>query len=171
MRQYVKSKLSVAHVKLSPPNLFCLYMGSEPTENWVLFLPSSPFSSALVSSGCHNKKYHRLGGLEICFSWFWRLEVPERGPGGRVWFLLVILFLTCDWPPPHYGVTSHAERQTSLSPPHLVRPPIPSNQGPTLCHCYSVAELYLTLCISMDCNIPGFLDLHHLPEFAQIHVH
>ena len=23
----------------------------------------------------------------------------------------------------------------------------------------------------MDCNMPGFLVLHHLPEFAQIHVH
>ena len=87
-----------------------------------------------------------------------------------------ILFLTCDWPPPHYGViwpflSSHAERQISLSPPHLIRPLILSNQGPTLCHCYSVAESYLTLCIPIDWNIPGFLDLHHLPEFAQIHVH
>ena len=28
-----------------------------------------------------------------------------------------------------------------------------------------------TLCNPMDCNTPGFLDLHYLPEFAQTHVH
>ena len=37
--------------------------------------------------------------------------------------------------------------------------------------CYSVAQLRLTLCVSMDCSIPGFPVLHHLPESAQIHVH
>ena len=28
-----------------------------------------------------------------------------------------------------------------------------------------------TLCDPMDCSSPGFPVLHHLPEFAQIHVH
>ena len=28
-----------------------------------------------------------------------------------------------------------------------------------------------TLCNPMDCSMPGFLVLHHLLEFAQIHVH
>ena len=28
-----------------------------------------------------------------------------------------------------------------------------------------------TLCDPMDCSIPGFPVLHHLPELAQIHVH
>ena len=28
-----------------------------------------------------------------------------------------------------------------------------------------------TLCEPMDCNMPGFPVLHHLLEFAQIHVH
>ena len=37
-------------------------------------------------------------------------------------------------------------------------------------HC-SVAQSWLTLCDSMDCSIPGFPVLHHLPELAQIHVH
>ena len=37
--------------------------------------------------------------------------------------------------------------------------------------CCSVAQLCLTLCNSMDCGMPGFLVLHHLPEFAQTHVH
>ena len=29
----------------------------------------------------------------------------------------------------------------------------------------------LTLCNPMDCSMPGFPVLHHLPEFAQTHVH
>ena len=28
-----------------------------------------------------------------------------------------------------------------------------------------------TLCNPMDCSTPGFPVLHHLPEFAQTHVH
>ena len=35
----------------------------------------------------------------------------------------------------------------------------------------SVSQLCLTLCDSMDCSIPGFSILHHLPGFAQTHVH
>ena len=35
----------------------------------------------------------------------------------------------------------------------------------------SVAQLYLTLCDPTDCSTPGFPVLHHLPEFAQTHVH
>ena len=38
------------------------------------------------------------------------------------------------------------------------------------CYC-SVAKLCLTLCDPMDCSTPGFPVLHHLPEFAQTHVH
>ena len=36
--------------------------------------------------------------------------------------------------------------------------------------CCSFAKLGLTLCDPLDCSIPGFT-VHHLPEFAQIHVH
>ena len=35
----------------------------------------------------------------------------------------------------------------------------------------SVAKSCPTLCNAMDCSRPGFLVLHHFPEFAQIHVH
>ena len=35
----------------------------------------------------------------------------------------------------------------------------------------SVAKSCSTLCDSMDCNIPGFPVLHHLPEFVQTHAH
>ena len=34
-----------------------------------------------------------------------------------------------------------------------------------------VPQLCLTLCNPMDCSFPGLLVLHHLPEFAQVHVH
>ena len=37
--------------------------------------------------------------------------------------------------------------------------------------CFSVAQLGLTLCDLIDCSIPGFPVPHHLPEFAQVHVH
>ena len=37
--------------------------------------------------------------------------------------------------------------------------------------CCSVTKPCLTLCNSMDCSTPGFPDPHHLPEFAQVHVH
>ena len=37
--------------------------------------------------------------------------------------------------------------------------------------CCSVTKLCLILCDPMDCSTPGFPVLHHLPEFAQTHVH
>ena len=37
--------------------------------------------------------------------------------------------------------------------------------------CCSVTKLYLTLCNPMDCSTLGSPILHHLPEFAQIHVY
>ena len=37
--------------------------------------------------------------------------------------------------------------------------------------CCSVAQLCLTPCDPMHCNTSGFPVLHHLLEFAQIHVH
>ena len=39
------------------------------------------------------------------------------------------------------------------------------------CCCYSVAKSCPALCNPMDCSTPGFPVHHHLPEFAQIHVH
>ena len=35
----------------------------------------------------------------------------------------------------------------------------------------SVTQLSPTLCDPMDCSMPGFPVLHHLPELAQTHVH
>ena len=39
------------------------------------------------------------------------------------------------------------------------------------CCCCSVTKLCPTLCNPMDCSMPGLPVLHHLPEFAQTHVH
>ena len=35
----------------------------------------------------------------------------------------------------------------------------------------SVTQLCTTLCNPMDCSMPGLPVLHHLPKFAQVHVH
>ena len=37
--------------------------------------------------------------------------------------------------------------------------------------CSSITQSCPTLCNPMDCSLPGFSVHHHLPEFAQIHVH
>ena len=42
---------------------------------------------------------------------------------------------------------------------------------PTPLCCCSVAKPCSSLCDPMDCSTPGFPVLHHLPEFAQTHVH
>ena len=39
------------------------------------------------------------------------------------------------------------------------------------CCCCSVTQSCLTLWNPMDCSMPGFFLLHHLPELAQTHVH
>ena len=38
------------------------------------------------------------------------------------------------------------------------------------CHCY-VTQLCLLLCEGMNCTKPGLPVPHHLPKFAQVHVH
>ena len=38
-------------------------------------------------------------------------------------------------------------------------------------YCCSVTQLCPTLCDPMECSMPVFLVLHHLPELAQTHVH
>ena len=39
------------------------------------------------------------------------------------------------------------------------------------CCCFSVAQSSSPLCDPMDCGMPGFPVLHHLPELAQTQVH
>ena len=41
---------------------------------------------------------------------------------------------------------------------------------PRICCCWA-SQSCPTLCDAMDCNPPGFPVHHHLPEFAQTHVH
>ena len=40
-----------------------------------------------------------------------------------------------------------------------------------LCCCCSVSQSCLTLCDTMDCSAPGLPVPHHLPKYAQVHVH
>ena len=40
-----------------------------------------------------------------------------------------------------------------------------------LLSCFSVTQLCLTLCSSMDCCTPGFFVRHYLSEFVQTHAH
>ena len=42
--------------------------------------------------------------------------------------------------------------------------------APIFSSCCSVSQLCLILCNPMDCSIPVFPVLHHIPEFAQTHV-
>ena len=46
-----------------------------------------------------------------------------------------------------------------------------SKSGNARCCCCLVAKSCSTICDPMDCHTPGFLVPHHLPEFAQVHVH
>ena len=41
----------------------------------------------------------------------------------------------------------------------------------TMACCCLVTQSRLTLCDSMDCSTPGLPVPHHLPKFAQVHVH
>ena len=38
-------------------------------------------------------------------------------------------------------------------------------------NCFFIVVLCLTLCNPMDCSTPGLYLPHHLPKFAQVHVH
>ena len=44
-------------------------------------------------------------------------------------------------------------------------------RSPRACCCCLVAQWCPGLCNPMDCSMPGFPALHHLPEFAQTHLH
>ena len=37
--------------------------------------------------------------------------------------------------------------------------------------CCSVIQSFLILCNTVDCSMPGLPVPHHLPDFAQVHVH
>ena len=43
--------------------------------------------------------------------------------------------------------------------------------SPSLYYYFSVVQLCPILCDPMDCSSPGFPVPHHLPKFAQVHVH
>ena len=53
---------------------------------------------------------------------------------------------------------------------HLITSIAIGTQMANCCFC-SVAHSCPTLGDPMDCSMPGFLVLHYVPEFAQIHIH
>ena len=64
--------------------------------------------------------------------------------------------------------SSYGAGNVQVKPRRSIEPQRRKLQTTTCC---SVIKSYLTLCNLMDCSTPGFPVLHHLPEFAQIHVH
>ena len=104
-------------------------------------------------------------------SWNWLLEVC---PVWNVFFMITPrAFIECRW------------FSFSYSPTGLVTINSPSVQLLKLflwetatwwqhcfmCHCCSVAQSCPALCNPTDYSMPGLLVPHHLPEFAQVHVH
>ena len=63
-----------------------------------------------------------------------------------------------------FYIYTHTHTHTYIG--HAVR-----HVGFYFSHCCSVAKGCLTLCNPMDCSVPSFPVLYHLPEFAQTHVH
>ena len=93
-----------------------------------------------------------LSGVEMCVvPWGTSLAVTAGGvlvasSGQRPGVLFKVLQCTGE-PPPHTVIWPRCQ-----------------------CCCCSVAQSCPTLCDPMDCSMPGFPVLHHLPEIAQTHV-
>ena len=51
-----------------------------------------------------------------------------------------------------------------------IKDPVCHSQISKINTCFSITQSCPTLCDPMDCSMPGFPVLHHLPEFAQTHV-
>ena len=58
-----------------------------------------------------------------------------------------------------------------FTPQHMVPQCLPPTEHFSQCFpccCCSATKLHLTLCNPINCSLPGFPVLHHLPEFAQL---
>lgn len=92
---------------------------------------SSWKNGILVNSGCHNKKYHRLGGLKSrnLFSLIWESGSSRSGYQHNQ-FLVRTLLLACRWP---CSVSLHGrERKKTSLVSLLIGTLILLHQGPTL---------------------------------------
>ena len=72
--------------------------------------------------------------------------------------------------PEIFGIAKAKCLEAGISREQLSHPLVASFPllNSTIC---SVAKSCLTFCDPMDCSMPGFPVLHHLPEPAQTHVH
>ena len=101
--------------------------------------------------------FKRKKGTSLVVQWL-RLCLPMQGL--QVWSLIREL-------------RSHSSRGQKTTK-NETKAILQQNSIKTLrknCCCCPVTKLCLILCDPMDCSTPGFPDLHHLPEFAQTHVH
>ena len=96
------------------------------------------------------------------------MDSPGKNPGVGCHFLLQGIFPTQGLNP---GLLHLLHWQVSSLP--LVSPekPIMLLVFFFFLLLFSVTQSCPTFCNPMDCSLPGFPVLHHLPEFAQIHVH
>ena len=86
-------------------------------------------------------------------------------------FRLPHISVLSQFPSGHPVQEGKSHSMASLSPDTVGITPPPSHTLALCCCCCSVAQSCLTLCNPMDCNTPGFPVRHHIPEFAQTHVH
>ena len=88
--------------------------------------------------------------LPSSVKWEWKCYLPRQLLGG---------LMTC------FSESSGPDIPQALPTAEWVAVPLP------LFVACSVVQSCPTLCDPMDCSTPGSPVLHHLPEFAQIHVH
>ena len=98
----------------------------------------------------------------------------SRNPCYPVWLLDYILlkFIHQSKPPVLQNVTGFGDTVfKEVIKLRLLRWFLIQDDCYPYCCCCLVTKSCPSLCIPMDCNIPGFPVLHCLPKFAQTHVH
>ena len=112
------------------------------------------FSSYIKWDGSHDRKDNDFAPKLVPLSSFNLVIVPAWSP----------VFITSRVSPPSAPSSPPAPSLFHL--PSFVSFGVSKKGG-----CCSVAQLCPTLCDPTNCSTPGFPVLHHLPEFAQTHIH
>ena len=126
-----------------------------PSQN---YSPQHPLTCTHAHTDTHTHAHTGIKSTHFLFQL--RIDWEDNGS----WKSLL-----SDWVHPRWA---HWSATTTVAP----FPPLPDASCPafilhSLRGCYPVTRLCPTLCNPMDCSMPGFPVLHHLPEFAQTHVH
>ena len=89
-----------------------------------------------------------------------------------IWPESTLYALRPDCPGPQMGTSvDRGSWPPFLACRHPGRSHLPAPEPKKHCHHYSVDQSYPTLSHARDCSAPGFPVQHHLPEFAQTHIH